>query len=258
MVEAVLEETEGNPFFMTEVVSWLQSDGRLKEGSADDVWTIRIPESVREAIGNRLDRLSPETNEILTIAAVIGREFQLQLLARAADIEPLELLDWLEEAVQAGVLDELEQPGNYRFSHALIQETLYSELTTGRRLRLQRRSARHWKHCTPMTLRLTSVRLHFTTPNQPSPATLTRLLTTPPGPGIKRWSSQPGTLSRALQQDKRSFKNQTCRIETILAATMIDQLLAYSDAHWSSGNSKPGPLHSNAANVARRLSDPTR
>ena len=136
LVDAVLEETEGNPFFMTEVVGWLRSEGRLTEGSSDGTWTIRIPESVREAVGIRLDRLSRETNEILTAAAVIGREFQLQLLARTAEIETLDLLDRLDEAVQTGVLEELEQPGNYRFSHALIQETLYDELTTSRRIRL--------------------------------------------------------------------------------------------------------------------------
>ena len=66
----MLEETEGNPFFMTEVVGWLRSEGRLIErSSSDGAWTIRIPESVREAIGNRLDRLSQETNETLTIAS---------------------------------------------------------------------------------------------------------------------------------------------------------------------------------------------
>ena len=66
----------------------------------------------------------------------MGREFHLHVLARAAEIETLGLLDRLDEAVQAGVLEELEQSGDYRFSHALIQETLYDELTTSRRIRL--------------------------------------------------------------------------------------------------------------------------
>ena len=86
LAEAVHTQTEGNPLFVTEVVRLLVQEGELShESGARDSWTVRIPEGVREVIGRRLNRLSQRCNETLTIASVIGREFELRQLTPLAE-----------------------------------------------------------------------------------------------------------------------------------------------------------------------------
>jgi len=90
-------------------------------------------------IGRRLDHLSAECNRVLTTAAVVGREFGLDALERLTDLSADCLLEALEEAVAARVVAEVPRAvGRYAFSHALIRETLYEELTTSRRARFHR------------------------------------------------------------------------------------------------------------------------
>jgi class 3 adenylate cyclase len=140
LVGAVFRETEGNPFFVNEVVRLLEADGRLKEPGESGAWSVSIPQGVREVIGRRLNRLSEACNQLLTLASVVGRQFELRLLERFADLAPEAVLAAVDEAVVARVVDEVEgSPGRYSFSHALIRETLYEELSTGRRLQLHRR-----------------------------------------------------------------------------------------------------------------------
>ena len=139
LVEAVYRETEGNPFFVNEVVRLLVSDGRLQHPEQVKSWSVGLPQSVREVIGRRLERLSERCNRVLTIASVIGREFALDALERLAGLTDDQLLEVMEEAVAARVVVELPRAtGRYAFAHALIQETLYEELTTSRRIRLHR------------------------------------------------------------------------------------------------------------------------
>ncbi|MFB3092762.1 MAG: AAA family ATPase, partial [Dehalococcoidia bacterium] len=142
LTEAVHTQTEGNPLFVTEVVRLLVQEGELnQESGARDSWTVRIPEGVREVIGRRLNRLSQRCNETLTIASVIGREFELRELAPLVeDVSEDRLLEVLEEALSARVIEELPQVvGRYQFTHALIRETLTEELTLTRRARLHAR-----------------------------------------------------------------------------------------------------------------------
>ena len=136
LVEAVLDETEGNPFFMTEVVGWLLREGGFEDGAANGSWTLHVPESVREAVGNRLDRLGSEVGDVLTTASVIGCKIDLPLLAQTLDVDAFNLLDQLDVAIAAGIIAKLDQPGLYGFRHALIQETIFSGMTTSERLRL--------------------------------------------------------------------------------------------------------------------------
>src|SRR4029453_17358736 len=143
LVEAVYTQTEGNPLFLTEVVRLLIQAGefRLERGQQCQGVSLRIPEGVRDVIGKRLNRLSPPCNQMLTIAAVVGREFGLEELVRLVDgVSEERVLEMLEEAVAAHVIEEVAQAmGRYQFTHALIQATLYDEMTTVRRVRLHRR-----------------------------------------------------------------------------------------------------------------------
>jgi class 3 adenylate cyclase len=139
LVQAVYKETEGNPFFVNEIVRLLVADGRLEHAESVREWSVTIPQSVREVVGRRLDHLSEECNKVLTTGSVIGREFGLRLLEKVSDVKGDRLLEALEEAMGARVIAELPRSNDqYWFSHALIRETLYEELSTTRRVRLHR------------------------------------------------------------------------------------------------------------------------
>jgi len=141
LVVAIHTETEGNPFFVGEVVQLLAAEGRLADVDLGALWTLGIPQGVREVIGRRLRRLSDECTPVLTLASVLGREFGLDALARLSELQADELLDVLDEAVAARVLAAV--PGardRLRFAHTLIRETLYDQLSTPRRVQLHRRA----------------------------------------------------------------------------------------------------------------------
>jgi len=128
--------TEGNPLFVAETVRFLLQEGILgAPGEAADVrLPPRIPEGVREAIGTRLNRLSPACNRMLARAAVIGRSFEFRVLARLMEETPLdEWSDALEEAVTAAIVERLPTPGAYQFRHVLIRDTLYDEIPITKR-----------------------------------------------------------------------------------------------------------------------------
>jgi hypothetical protein len=137
VVRAIHHATEGNPFFIDEVVRLLSAEGRLDD--AAQVATVRIPDGVRETIRHRLDPLPDRTRMLLLTAAVIGPQFRLDTLQRVCELDPVELDRALGEAVGAGVV--VERPGSlgtYAFSHGLIRETLYEDLGPQRRGLLHR------------------------------------------------------------------------------------------------------------------------
>ena len=144
----IAAETDGNPFFVGEILRGLWESGALTFDEASGRWSvdrsaaIALPESVREVIERRVERLGDEALEVLTQAAVIGRVFDLELLESMLDIEESRLLDHLEAAVAASLLAESsERVGQFRFAHTLINQTLYEGLGATRRARMHGRVA---------------------------------------------------------------------------------------------------------------------
>jgi class 3 adenylate cyclase len=136
-VRAVGERTDGNPFLIEEVVSHL-----LESGDNVAPADAALPDGVREIIGRRLSRLSPVVESVLTVAAVLGREFSLDLLEPLLDVGRDALLDALDEALRAGLVREVDdRPGRYGFAHGLAREALVGELSATRRARLHQRIA---------------------------------------------------------------------------------------------------------------------
>jgi len=132
VVRAIHEATEGNPFFVDEVVRLLSAEGRLDD--ATQVAGVRIPDGVRETIRHRLEPLPESTRDLLCTAAVIGREFRLDTLQRVSGADAGTLDAALGTAVDSGVLVERAAAlGAYRFSHGLIRDTLYDDLGPQRR-----------------------------------------------------------------------------------------------------------------------------
>lgn len=143
LVDALLEETEGNPLFLREIAQHLIETGALERlGSQPGVAEIHelgIPEGVKDVIGRRLERLSGSANRLLSVASVVGRGFDLNLIQHVVDVPLDEILDGLDEATISGLLVEVSgRPDHYSFSHALVRECLYEELSTARRVRLHR------------------------------------------------------------------------------------------------------------------------
>jgi DNA-binding SARP family transcriptional activator len=140
-IHALHVETEGNPFFIEEILRHLQDTGVSPSGAAAaDLARVGVPDDVREVISRRLERLSPDALESLRVAAVIGRDFDAGLLERVVGMDDDRYLVGLEEALQAGLIDEAPTPGGgYTFAHALIRETLYEGMSQPRRARVHRR-----------------------------------------------------------------------------------------------------------------------
>ena len=138
LAEAVCEETDGNPFFVSEVLRDLTESGADWQNEA--VSKLALPNSVREVIMARVARIGPSATRILSLASVIGRDFDLQHLAMTAETDEDGTLDLLEAAsVMALVREVPDVAGRYSFSHALVQHTLYQELGPTRRARAHRR-----------------------------------------------------------------------------------------------------------------------
>ena len=140
VLAAIMAETEGNPLFVGEIVRLLAAEGRLGTPT-DPTWRLSIPETVKEVIGRRVKTLSTECRDVLALASVVGREFQLNVVAHLADRTRDEVLALLDEAEAARVVSDVPaSPGQMRFTHALVRDTLYDALPQGRRLELHRRT----------------------------------------------------------------------------------------------------------------------
>ena len=147
--EAVYRQTEGNPLFVQEVLRYLVEEGMLAHGhEGSERQTppeMRIPEGLTDVIGKRLSRLSTEANSVLSIAAVLGREFRLDVLETVAGLSEDDLFAALEEAQAAAVIEERSAAGTgvgFRFAHAFFKQTLYEETFAPRRIRLHQQVGR--------------------------------------------------------------------------------------------------------------------
>jgi DNA-binding SARP family transcriptional activator len=133
---AVKAGTDGNPLFVGEIVRLLAEEGRLDEPTTAP---LAIPQSVREVIGRRLRHLSDECNRLLTLASVLGREFDLDALAGASGLQRGAILEVLDDGIEGRVVSEVPGAiGRMRFAHALIRDTAYHRLSRSRRVQLHR------------------------------------------------------------------------------------------------------------------------
>ncbi len=141
LARAVHRETDGNPFFVSEVLRHLSETGAITQDvtgrwiARDTSEQLALPASVRVVIGARVGRLGRDAERVLSLASVIGRDFDLDVLARASDSSEDEVLDILDAAAAAALVRELtDTPGHYSFAHPLIQHTLYEDLGRARAL----------------------------------------------------------------------------------------------------------------------------
>ncbi len=169
-------DTGGNPFFVGEILRALAESGDLTHDPASGRWNVEratrasLPESVREVIEGRVARLGRNAGETLGLAAVIGRTFELDVLASSLGADEDEVLEQLERAVSASLLSEsIDRVGEFRFAHALINQTLYESLGPTRRARSHQRVAEAIEKCAPGSdKRLSELAMHWRLAGSPA------------------------------------------------------------------------------------------
>jgi len=179
LARAIYGETQGNPFFVREVLRHLAESGAVEQRGK--VWAARlpvdemgIPEGVREVVGRRVARLSDRTQQVLRTAAVAGAEFEVSVLQAAGGLDEDAVVSALEEATTARLVAEASG-GRYRFAHALVRHTLYDGISTARRASMHRRVAESIEavHAGRLDDHLPALAYHYTRACEPTPDTAT-------------------------------------------------------------------------------------
>jgi len=136
------ERTGGNPLFLEETLRLLRSEGEGAPISLGALERAPVPPSVRQLILRRVERLPAPTREVLARASVLGREFELEPLARLAERPVAEVLDAMDPALEARLLQPVAgASGRFAFAHVLARDALYEDLSIRERLSLHRRAA---------------------------------------------------------------------------------------------------------------------
>jgi hypothetical protein len=150
VVNAIFEESGGNPFFVEEVYQHLVEEGRIFDGAGRfraelKIDEIDVPENVRLIIRRRLKRFSDAEMRALSAAAVIGRSFSFQLLSSTSQIDVDELFTTIDKAQRMRIIvSSSEGPGKqkpFTFAHELVRQTLLADISAARRQQLHFRVA---------------------------------------------------------------------------------------------------------------------
>lgn len=137
-VGLVHRRSGGNPLFLTELTRLLAESGWTPAASLP---ANRVPDRVREIVRWRLDRQSDECRSALEAGSVLGMEFDVELLSLIAGVHADQMLDSLDEAAAAHLLQPLPAPGGYAFCHGIVRDTVLEDLPTKRLIELHRACA---------------------------------------------------------------------------------------------------------------------
>src|SRR3954447_4422851 len=244
-VRRLCEETGGNPFFIEELLRTPRSEPDRREG---------VPAAVKEVIGRRLDRLPRPSQEILTLAAVLGNAFTLAALeAVAPEREQDELLDALEAAVAAGlVFEDAETVDRFSFTHALVRETLYERPIASRRVRLHHRVAEALE-ISPLPVHPAELANHYFEARAVGGADKAILFSLEAGAAAKG----PHAYEAEVEHYERVL-NLLPLVGRDDPAARCDLLLALGTARWQASEPNPRATFAQALEVARELGSPDR
>ncbi|MCZ7629013.1 MAG: hypothetical protein M5U19_08065 [Microthrixaceae bacterium] len=141
---ALIAETDGNPFFVRELLRHLRDTGAIGHDdqaggrwvAMTDVLSAGLPVSIREVVTRRSRWLGSEAHAVLSTAAVIGRTFEVSVLSMVLSAEASRVVELCEQAAAADLLHEVDVGERFQFAHALIERTLYDELSARHRAHL--------------------------------------------------------------------------------------------------------------------------
>jgi tetratricopeptide (TPR) repeat protein len=146
-LDGIYRETDGNPFFIEEVCRALVESGAVYfedgEWQRPSMEELEIPQGVQIAVESRLTKLPEEHQETLRMASILGREFEFEVLLEALDLDEDTLIEALETAEQAQMIQEVDgsQEVTFAFVHALVPSAIADSVRTLRRRKLHRRAA---------------------------------------------------------------------------------------------------------------------
>lgn len=249
LAHAVRDETDGNPFFVVEVVRHLTETGGLVDPGSAPGDVRALPPSVREVVSQRVRSLGVDVAEMLGTAAIIGVEFELGVLADVLD-QPFEsLVDWLDVAVRARVLREVG-PGRYEFAHALVQHTLMGDVSATRRRDLHGRIARVLEATRGEPTRAGEIADHLLRADPASP-----------DPRVLEYMQAAGTraLAQLAPQDACRWFAEALRVVELLPdvhrRVVVELTVALGEAQRHAGNPDHRTTLLDAAELARELDE---
>jgi DNA-binding SARP family transcriptional activator len=252
-------ETEGNPFFVREVIRHLTETGGIERregrwGTSLPVDEIVVPEGVREVVGRRLSRLSADANTALRVAAVVGPEFELPVIGSAGQLDEENLLSAMEEAMAARLVVEVPGPRpRHRFTHALVRGTLYGDLSVARRVALHRKVAQAIETVLPASDdRLPALAYHWARAAAPAAETDRAV----------DYATRAGhrALAQLAHDDAASYYSTALELLDAAGAEdddrrRLDLLISRGEAQRRAGDAGYRQTLLDAAGVARRLGD---
>jgi tetratricopeptide (TPR) repeat protein len=146
LVDLIHSRTEGNPFFIRQVLEPLKDRGHSESIPLDALSTVNdVPESVRIVILRRVNSLSEGAQEVLCEASALGQTFGFVELQAMGDREEAQVEQALDEVIAAGVLRDISDD-TYAFDHALTQGAIYADLSSRRKRRLHRAAGSALEH----------------------------------------------------------------------------------------------------------------
>jgi DNA-binding CsgD family transcriptional regulator/tetratricopeptide (TPR) repeat protein len=140
-LDTVFTLTEGNPFFIEEILKALTAEGDI--AYADGIWDrkeinpLHIPRTIQDAVQRRTQRLDERTLQALTLASVMGRRFDFRLLQELLDVDQADLMAMLKQLIAAQLVVE-ETADHFAFRHALTRQAIYTTLLLRERQTLHR------------------------------------------------------------------------------------------------------------------------
>ena len=211
LARALGDETAGNPFFVSEILRHLAETGQLRqEGErwtmAGDLARLSLPHGVRAVVLQRSGRLAPAAQQLLAVGAVVGREFDLGVVAEVAGVDQTAALAGIEEAVRVALVNEVAaRPGRFSFAHAIVEHSLAGAQSAARR-----------RCCTAPSPRL-STPAAGSTGRSPTPSWLstgsratTQPPLPPPSPGPGRPATMPSPNSRPTKRCAGTTPRSAC------------------------------------------------
>jgi DNA-binding winged helix-turn-helix (wHTH) protein len=165
LVRDVRVRTRGNPLFAGQIIRHLVQSNLLRgNGSGPyDVGLREIPSGVHALVRQRMQRLSTAAREALSVAALIGYDFDTVVLARLCAVRDEALFAGLAEATVARLIEEVS-PGTYRFAHAVVRQAIAEEVGATRAAHLHRRIAEviEATHAGNLEIQLGALAFHYT------------------------------------------------------------------------------------------------
>jgi predicted ATPase/DNA-binding SARP family transcriptional activator len=140
----LIKNAEGNPFFITELIRYAQGIGLLKKDGVLDMELLNlspaIPATIQNLIQSRLLKLSENARHVLHVSAVIGREFDFELVRQVSSFSEADTLDAIEELQAAHLINPLPED-KFAFDHSLTMEVSLNDMNATRRRVIHRQVA---------------------------------------------------------------------------------------------------------------------